>query len=403
VAHRFEIAKSCTQSGARAGLITTPRGSLPTPSFLPVGSQGAVKTLTPDELKAIGVKIVLGNTYHLYLRPGIAIVESLGGLHRFMSWEGPILTDSGGYQVFSLAPLRRVDDEGVYFRSHIDGSENFFTPEKVIQFQERLGSEIAMPLDECPPWGGDQASIRDAMERTHRWAERSLGCHRRVDQDLYGIVQGGIFPQLRRESAACLTSLGFSGYAIGGLSLGEPKKVMLDVVEETTFCLPKERPRYLMGVGSPEDLFECVSRGVDMFDSALPTRTARNGALFTTQGRYNILNARYRDMDGAIDPDCHCYTCLRFSVAYLHHLFKSKELLAYRLATLHNLSFVIRLMERIRQAIVDDCFVELKDSFLANYRTTDEETRLLQKQKWLDRSLRTPGEGNGTKDASVVT
>ena len=403
MAHRFEIEKSCSQSSARAGLITTPRGSLPTPSFLPVGSQGAVKALTPDELKAIGVKIVLGNTYHLYLRPGIAIVESLGGLHRFMSWEGPILTDSGGYQVFSLAPLRRVDDEGVYFRSHIDGSENFFTPEKVIQFQERLASEIAMPLDECPPWDGEQASVRDAMERTHRWAERSLGCHRRVGQDLYGIVQGGVFPELRRESAASLTSLGFSGYAVGGLSLGEPKKVMLDVVEETTCCLPKERPRYLMGVGSHEDLFECVSRGVDMFDSALPTRTARNGGLFSALGRFNILNARYRDMDEVIDPDCQCYTCLKFSVAYLHHLFKSKELLAYRLATIHNLSFVIRLMERIRKSILDDCFIELRDSFLANYRSTDEETRVLQKHKWLNRSSRTPGEGNGTKDASIVT
>jgi queuine tRNA-ribosyltransferase len=403
VGHRFEIAKSCTRSGARAGLITTPRGSLPTPLFLPVGSQGTVKALTPDDLKAIGVKMVLANTYHLYLRPGIGVVESLGGLHRFMSWESPILTDSGGYQVFSLAPLRRIGDEGVHFRSHIDGSEHFFTPENVIQFQERLGGEIAMPLDECPPYSGDQALIRDAMERTHRWAERSLRCHRRVDQDLYGIVQGGVFSELRRESAASLTSLGFSGYAIGGLSLGEPKKVTLAVAEETLSFLPKERPRYLMGVGSPEDLFECVARGVDIFDSALPTRTARNGALFTTLGRHNIHNACYKNMDEAVDTDCDCYTCRGFSVAYLHHLFKSKELLAYRLATIHNLSFIIRLMERIRQAIIDDSFVALRDSFVASYRTTDEETRLLQKQKWLDRSSKTPGEGNSTKNASVIT
>ncbi len=260
-----------------------------------------------------------------------------------------------------------------------------------------------MPLDECPPYGGDRASIRDAMERTRRWAERSLACHRRPGQDLYGIVQGGVFPELRRESAGHLVSLGFSGYAIGGLSVGEPKKVTLDVVEETTSCLPKEEPRYLMGVGSPEDLFECVARGVDMFDSALPTRTARNGALFTALGRHNIHNACYKDMDRAIDADCGCYTCLSFSVAYLHHLFKSRELLAYRLATIHNLSFVIRLMERMRQAIIDDCFVELKDSFLANYRITDEETRILQKRKWLDRSSRTAGEGNGAQDAGIVT
>lgn len=401
--HRFEIAKSCPRSGARAGLIATPRGSLPTPLFVPVASQGSVKTLTPEDLKTIGVRMVLGNTYHLYLRPGIDLIESLGGLHQFMSWDGPVLTDSGGYQVFSLAPLRRVSDDGVSFRSHIDGSEHFFTPERVVQLQEMLGSEIAMPLDECPPYGGDRASMRDAMERTHRWAGRSLSCHRRQDQDLYGIVQGGVFPELRRESAGYLMSLGFSGYAIGGLSVGEPKKVTVDVLEETTSCLPKEKPRYLMGVGSPEDLFECVARGVDMFDSALPTRTARNGALFTAQGRYNIHNARYRDMDRAIDADCGCYTCLRFSVAYLHHLFKSRELLAYRLATIHNLSFIIRLMERMRQAIIDDWFVELKDSFLANYRTTDEETRILQKQKWLDRPSRTAGEGNGAQDAGIVT
>jgi queuine tRNA-ribosyltransferase len=398
----FEIVKSCPRSGARAGLINTPRGTLPTPLFAPVGSQGTVKTLTPDELKAIGVKMVLGNTYHLYLRPGISAVESLGGLHRFMSWDSPVLTDSGGYQVFSLAPLRRVDDEGVQFRSHIDGSEHFFTPEKVVEFQGRLGSDIAMPLDECPPYGGDRASIGDAMERTHRWAERSLSCHRRRDQALYGIVQGGTYPELRRESAASLVSLGFSGYAIGGLSVGEPKKVTLEVVEETTSCLPRERPRYLMGVGSPEDLFECVARGVDIFDSALPTRTARNGALFTSLGRCNIQNTRFRNVDEAIDAGCGCYTCRGFSAAYLHHLFKSRELLAYRLATIHNLSFIIGLMERMRQAIVNGGFVELKDAFLARYRTTDEETRMLQKQKWLNRSSRNAGEGNGAEDAGIV-
>jgi len=398
----FQLVKSCPRSGARAGLIGTSRGPLPTPLFAPVGSQGTVKALTPDDLKAIGVTMVLGNTYHLYLRPGIAAVEALGGLHRFMSWDRPILTDSGGYQVFSLAPLRRVDDQGVWFRSHIDGTEHFFTPEKVVEFQAQLGSDIAMPLDECPPYGGDRASIRAATERTHRWAERSLACHRRPGQSLYGIVQGGTYPELRRQSAAAITSLGFPGYAIGGLSVGEPKSVTLEAVEETTSCLPREHPRYLMGVGSPEDLFECVARGVDLFDSALPTRTARNGALFTSEGRCNIQNARFRDADRAIDADCPCYTCRGFSAAYLHHLFKSRELLAYRLATIHNLSFIIRLIERMRQAILDGRFVELREDFLAGYRTTDEETRILQKQKWLNRPSRSAGEGHGAEDAGVV-
>jgi queuine tRNA-ribosyltransferase len=358
---------------------------MPTPLFLPVGSQGAVKTLTPEELKAIGVKMVLGNTYHLYLRPGIEIIEKLGGLHRFISWDGPILTDSGGYQVFSLASLRRVSDEGVSFRSHIDGSEHFFTPELVIQLQEKLGGDIIMTLDECPPYSSDAGLVQEAMERTHRWAERCQRSHRREGQALYGIVQGGIFPELRRESAGFLTSLGFSGYAIGGLSLGEPKELTWAMLEETVACLPKDKPRYLMGVGSPEDLFEGVSRGVDLFDSALPTRTARNGALFTALGRQDIQNARYRDVDEPIDPRCDCYTCHTFSAAYLHHLFKSKDLLAYRLATIHNLRFILKLMEQMRQAILDGNFITLKESFLADYQTTDEETRLAQKQRWLER------------------
>ena len=399
----FKIEKSCPQSSARAGLLLTPRGIVPTPLFLPVGSQATVKTLTPDDLKVIGVRMVLSNTYHLYLRPGIDIVESLGGLHRFMSWERPILTDSGGYQVFSLASLQRVSDEGVSFRSHIDGSEHFFTPENVIQFQERLGSEIVMPLDECPPYSADSTLIRLAMERTHHWAERCLGSHRRKDQALYGIVQGGVFPELRRESAAFLTSLGFAGYAIGGLSLGEPKQVTLAVVDETVSFLPKDMPRYLMGVGAPEDIFESVARGVDMFDSALPTRIARNGALFTTLGRHNVQNARYRNLDEPIDAGCGCYTCSNFSIAYLHHLFKSSELLAYRLATIHNLWFIIKLMERIRQSILDGSFVAFKDTFLSNYRTTDEEIRLSQKQKWLKRSSKFSSEGDSSKDTGIVT
>jgi queuine tRNA-ribosyltransferase len=356
-----------------------------TPLFLPVGSQGAVKTLTPEELKAIGVKMVLGNTYHLYLRPGIEIIEKLGGLHRFTSWDGPILTDSGGYQVFSLASLRRVSDEGVSFRSHIDGSEHFFTPELVIQFQERLGGDIIMTLDECPPYSSDSGLVQEAMERTHRWAERCQRSHLREGQALYGIVQGGVFPELRRESAGFLTSLRFPGYAIGGLSLGEPKELTWAMLEETVACLPQDKPRYLMGVGSPEDLFEGVAGGVDLFDSALPTRTARNGSLFTPLGRQDIQNARYKDWDEPIDPGCDCYACRTFSAAYLHHLFKSKDLLAYRLATIHNLRFILKLMEQMRQAILESNFTTLKESFLSDYQTTNEETRLAQKQRWLER------------------
>ncbi|MFC1925884.1 tRNA guanosine(34) transglycosylase Tgt [Chloroflexota bacterium] len=385
MSRNFEIVKTCPRTGARAGILSTPHGEAPTPMFMPVGTQGTVKTLIPEELASIGVKMVLSNTYHLYLRPGMEVIQDLGGLHRFMAWEGPILTDSGGYQVFSLSSLRQVSEEGVKFRSHIDGSEHFFTPEGVVQLQQKLGSDIIMPLDECPPYSHDLKTIRIAMERTHRWAERSKRSHEREGQDLYGIVQGGISPELRRESAEFLTSLEFPGYAIGGLSLGEPKEMTLNILEETIPFIPENKPRYLMGVGSPEDLFEGVARGVDMFDSALPTRTARTGALFTTLGRNNIENARFKSLDEPIDPGCDCYTCHTFSAAYLHHLFKSRELLAYRLATIHNLHFILNLMEQIRQAILTGSFDTLKKTFLADYRTTSEETRISQKQKWLQR------------------
>jgi len=349
-----------------------------------VGTQGTVKSLTPGELSALEVKIVLGNAYHLYLRPGIKVVEGLGGLHRFMGWQGPMLTDSGGYQVFSLAHLRQVSDEGVLFRSHIDGSEHFFTPELAIQFQEALGADIIMALDECPPYSNDFDAVKQAMERTHRWAERCQKSQRQEQVALYGIVQGGVFRELRRQSAASLTCLGFRGYAIGGLSLGEPKDVTKAIVEDTVTLLPKDRPRYLMGVGSPEDLFEGVSRGIDLFDSALPTRIARNGGLFTMKGRRIIRNARFRDTDGPIEEGCDCYTCQNFSAAYVHHLFKCEELLAYRLATLHNLRFVIRLMAEMRQHILDGTFAAYKDSFLDGYQPADEEIRMAQRQKWME-------------------
>jgi len=348
-----------------------------------VGSQGTVKTLTPEELKDLGVAIVLSNTYHLYLRPGIDTIERLGGLHQYMAWDGPILTDSGGYQLFSLARLCQVTDDGVLFRSHIDGSEHRLTPELVVELQERLGADIIMALDECPAHNEDLAKMSKAVERTYRWAERCRKQHERSDQLLFGIIQGGISPELRQLSARGITSLGFPGYAIGGLSLGEPKELMWSMVDETMPFLPQDKPRYLMGVGSPEDIVEGVSRGVDLFDSALPTRLARNGALFTMQGRQNIRKATYKNNRGPVDPDCDCYTCRDFSAAYIHHLFKCEELLGYRLATIHNLRFITRLIHKIRDALQQGSFHDFKNQFLSQYQPTDEGIRLAQKQRWL--------------------
>lgn len=379
----FELSGVCDVTAARAGVITTSHGLVPTPVFCPAGSQATVKTLTPDELKSIEVKMILSNTYHLYLRPGIETIRELGGLHRFMSWDGPILTDSGGYQVFSLGHLCRTSNEGILFRSHIDGSDHFLTPELAIQYQEELGADIIMALDECPPYSDDITVAREAMERTHHWAERCLWTHKREGQALYGIVQGGMFPQLRQQSAEFISSLGFAGYAIGGLSLGEAKDITLAMTEETVRSLPRDKPRYLMGVGAPEDILECVARGIDIFDSALPTRVARNGALFTCEGRVNITNTRYKKADEPVDTGCDCYTCRHFSAAYLHHLFKCEELLAYRLATIHNLRFIIRLVDEIRQSILEGRFPAFKREFLANYQLTDEAVRLRQKRMWL--------------------
>lgn len=379
----FRLIKTSPDSKARAGELATPHGLVPTPVFMPVGSQGTVKTLTPEEIKDLGIAMILANAYHLYLRPGIEVIGRAGGLHKFMAWDGAILTDSGGYQIFSLARLRKVSDEGVIFRSHIDGSEHLITPELSIQFQETLGADVIMPLDECSAHNDSFEKVREAMLRTHQWAERCHKAKRRNDQALFAIVQGGVFPQLRSESAGYLTSLDFAGYAIGGLSIGEPKEITLAVAEKTTALLPESKPRYLMGVGSPEDLLEGVARGIDMFDCALPTRVARNGALFTRQGRRNIRNAIYSQMERPIDPDCHCYTCRTFSAAYLHHLFSCQELLGYRLATIHNLSFISKLMHDVREAILNGTFSSFKDNFLATYQPTDEQTRLSQKQKWL--------------------
>jgi len=362
----------------------TPHGKVPTPVFSPVGSQATVKTLTPEELKSLDVGILIANTYHLYLRPGVDIIQKMGGLHRFMGWDGPLITDSGGYQIFSLARLRDVGDEGVSFRSHIDGSRHLITPELAIQYQESLGADFIMALDEVPPPTATRKQAEAAMERTHRWAERCREAQSRRDQTLFAIVQGGVFPELRRQSAGFLASLDFSGYAIGGLSLGEPKTATLAMVEETVPLLPPDKPRHLMGGGSPEDIVEGVYRGIDIFDCALPTQVARKGALYTWRGRLNIRNAAYSRQEAPIDPDCGCYTCRHFSAAYLHHLFRCQELLSYRLNTIHNLYFMSQLMKRIREAILDDGFRAFREAFLAGYRPTDERVRLEQKQKWLD-------------------
>ncbi|HEY41940.1 MAG TPA: tRNA guanosine(34) transglycosylase Tgt [Dehalococcoidia bacterium] len=379
----FQMLKTCPGSRARAGELVTPHGIVPTPVFMPVGSQGSVKTLTPEEVRDVGTTMLLANTYHLYLRPGIPVIEGAGGLHKFMAWDGPILTDSGGYQVFSLAGLRRINNKGVVFRSHIDGSEHTLTPELAVQYQESLGADIIMVLDECTAIDSDYAHVEQALRRTNHWAERCLKAKRRSDQALFGIVQGGIYPELRKQSVEFLTSMDFPGYAIGGLSIGEPKQVTLSITEETAALLPQDKPRYLMGVGSPEDLVECVARGIDIFDSALPTRVARNGALFTSSGRVNILNAAFAEEQRPLDPACDCYTCRTFSAVYLHHLFKAKELLAYRLATIHNLTFISNLVCRMRDAILNGTFPLFREDFMVRYRPTDEATRLDQKQKWL--------------------
>ncbi|MFC1994968.1 tRNA guanosine(34) transglycosylase Tgt [Chloroflexota bacterium] len=379
----FRLIKACPRGSARVGELVTPHGVVPTPVFLPVGTQATVKTLTPEEVKGIGVKMVLANTYHLYLRPGMRVIEKMGGLHKFMGWDGAILTDSGGYQIFSLAPFCRLNEEGVTFRSHIDGSEHFMTPELAVQLQEILGADVIMVLDECSAYGESFEKIQRAMVRTHRWAERCLKTKKCNDQALFAIVQGGVFPQLRRQSAEYLTSLDFPGYAIGGLSVGESKEMTLAMIEETVAFLPENKPRYLMGVGSPEDIIEGAARGIDIFDCALPTRVARNGALFTWQGRQNIRNAAFSEMDQPVDPDCACYTCRTFSAAYLHHLFKCEELLAYRLATIHNLSFISNLMHKLRSAILNGTFDAFQENFQANYKPTDAQARFDQKQKWL--------------------
>jgi queuine tRNA-ribosyltransferase len=380
----FSVSHVDPESRARLGQMVTPHGEIATPAFAPVGTQATVKSLDPRDLHELGAELILGNTYHLYLRPGAGVVAEMGGLHRFMDWHGPILTDSGGFQVFSLAENRKVDDGGVTFRSHVDGSLHTFTPELVVHVQEQLGADIIMVLDECAePY--DRAYNEQALLRTHAWARRCRAAQTRTDQALFGIVQGGVFPDLRRESARFLASLGFPGYGIGGLSVGESKEEMYAILDITTPLLPAGKPRYLMGVGAPEDLLECAARGVDLFDCVLPTRLARNAALFTRRGRLNARNARFERDPAPVEEGCGCYTCRHFSRAYLRHLFKAKEMLAARLATIHNVHFLLQLMRDVRTAIAEDRFLAFKDSFLASYPVVPHEVRVANRERRMGR------------------
>lgn len=363
----FEFTLEATDGHARAGRFTTPHGTLETPVFAPVGTQATVKAASPRVLREVGATLILANTYHLYLRPGDELIRDMGGLHAFMAWDRPILTDSGGFQVFSLASNRRIDSDGVDFVSHIDGSKHRFTPEKSIRIQENLGADIIMCFDECPT-PNDRAAVEAALERTHAWAVRCQAAHTRDDQALFGIVQGGIYPDLRAQSAAFLRALDFPGYAIGGLAVGETKAEMYATLEQTTPLLPADKPRYLMGVGSPEDLVHGVARGVDIFDCVLPTRVARNGAALTRQGRINIRNLKYARDPDPIEPGCTCYACTTFSRAYIRHLIKAEEILAHNLLTLHNIHLLQTLMREMRAAILAGTFGAYAAAFLATYR-----------------------------------
>lgn len=370
----YEHIKTCKQSGARLGRVHTPHGVIETPIFMPVGTLATVKTMSPEELKEMNGQIILSNTYHLFLRPGHDIVKAAGGLHKFMNWDRPILTDSGGFQVFSLSDIRKITEEGVAFRSHLNGDKLFISPEKAMEIQNALGSDIMMAFDECAPYPADYEYVKQSMERTTRWAERCLQAHKRPeDQALFGIVQGGMYRDLREESAKQLTSIDFPGYAIGGLSVGEPKHLMYEVLDYTTPLLPTNKPRYLMGVGSPDALIEGSIRGVDMFDCVLPTRIARNGTVMTSSGRLVVRNAKYAEDFGPLDPECSCYTCKHYSRAYIRHLIKADETFGIRLTTYHNLHFLLDLMRQVREAIREDRLLDFRDEFFAKYGLFDNE------------------------------
>ena len=370
---KFRIIKRSTYTKARAGILKTDHGTIQTPIFMPVGTQATVKTISPQELNEIKAQIILNNTYHLYLRPGQDLVKQGGGVQKFMSWNKPILTDSGGYQVFSLSELNKITHDGFKFQSHVDGSYHFFSPEKVVEIQRDLGSDIMMVLDECAPYPCDYAYAKKANKLTIDWARKSIETFRNTqprfdfDQSIFAIVQGSTYKDIRKESANALVDMNFPGYAIGGLSVGEPKSAMYEMTDIVTDILPKQKPRYLMGVGKPEDLLEGIESGIDMFDCILPTRMGRNGTVFTKNGTVSIKNARHRESFGKLDPDCDCYTCRTFSRAYLRHLFVVKELLVLKLLSYHNLYFYIQLMKMARKAILANNYSQWKQAFLNNY------------------------------------
>ena len=364
----YELIKKDSRTKARRGRVNTPHGPIETPVFMPVGTAGTVKAMKPEEVRDMGAQIILGNTYHLYLRPGHEVVKAAGGLHKFMNWERAILTDSGGFQVFSLGAMRKISEEGVEFRSHIDGSKHMLSPEKSMEIQNALGSDIMMAFDECAPYPADRNYVKNSLERTTRWLKRCKEYHKNTEQQsLFGIMQGGMYKDLRKQSAEEIVELDLPGYAIGGLSVGEPKEIMYEVMDDCVDYLPADKPRYLMVVGSPDCLFEGVERGIDMFDCVLPTRIARHGMAMTSQGRVNIKNAKYERDFTPLDPNCDCYTCRNYSKAYLRHLFKSDEILSSMLMTTHNLHFLVNTMAGIRKAIEEDRFLEYKKEFYDSY------------------------------------
>ena len=364
----YELIKKDSRTKARRGRVNTPHGPIETPVFMPVGTAGTVKAMKPEEVRDMGAQIILGNTYHLYLRPGHEVVKAAGGLHKFMNWERAILTDSGGFQVFSLGAMRKISEEGVEFRSHIDGSKHMLSPEKSMEIQNALGSDIMMAFDECAPYPADRNYVKNSLERTTRWLKRCKEYHKNTEQQsLFGIMQGGMYKDLRKQSAEEIVELDLPGYAIGGLSVGEPKEIMYEVMDDCVDYLPADKPRYLMGVGSPDCLFEGVERGIDMFDCVLPTRIARHGMAMTSQGRVNIKNAKYERDFTPLDPNCDCYTCRNYSKAYLRHLFQSDEILSSMLMTTHNLHFLVNTMAGIRKAIEEDRFLEYKKEFYDSY------------------------------------
>jgi queuine tRNA-ribosyltransferase len=375
VPDHFQVLHQDNGCRARAGRLTTPHGEIQTPIFMPVGTNASVKAMRPENLKDAGAQIILANTYHLYLRPGHRLVEKMGGLHRFMSWDRPILTDSGGFQVYSLTELRKITEEGVKFRSHIDGSMHLLTPELSIKVQESLGADVIMCFDECPPAAADRDYVERSLAMTTRWARRCKDAHTRQDQLLFGIVQGGRFSDLRQRSLHELQEIGFDGYALGGLSVGEEKQVMHEVMDACSEQLPADHPRYIMGIGTPEDLVEAVWRGYDMFDCVMPTRNARNGMLFTSQGRVNIKRKQYEEDQGPLDPTCDCYVCKNYSRAYLRHLFRTGEILASMLNTHHNIAWYLSLMARMREAIKQDQFELFRKEFYHSQQITAENTK----------------------------